>query len=263
MLSGAFFVYIYSMLALYGLIGFPLTHSFSPAYFKMKFAAQHLDAVYELFPIKAIREFPELLKNNPDLAGLNVTTPYKEAIIRYIDDLDKVAEEIGAVNCLAFNDGKLKGYNTDAVAFEKSLNPLLKSQHTQALILGTGGSSKAVAYTLTQLGIPYRKVSRDKTDEVFTYAELSNEIIAHYKLIINTTPVGMYPNVDDVPPISFRSIGENHLVYDLIYNPEETKFLSLAKARGAVVKNGFEMLQLQAEASWEIWNHGSETEDPD
>ena len=260
---GAFFIYIYSMLARYGLIGFPLTHSFSPAYFKMKFAANQIDAVYELFPITAIREFPELLKNNPDLAGLNVTTPYKEAVIRYLDDIDKVAEEIGAVNCVTIRDGKTKGYNTDALGFEKSLNQLLKPQHTQALILGTGGSSKAVAYTLTQLGIPYRKVSREKTEEVFTYEELTDEVITQYKLIINTTPVGMYPNVDEVPPIPFNSIGEQHLLYDLIYNPEETKFLTLGKARGAVVKNGFEMLQLQAEASWEIWNQGSENVNPE
>ncbi len=262
-MSGAFFIYIYIMLALYGLIGFPLTHSFSPAYFKMKFAAQHIDATYELFPIKAIREFPELLKNNPALAGLNVTTPYKEAVMRYLDEIDKVAEEIGAVNCIGFRDGIIKGYNTDALGFEKSLNPLLKSQHTQALILGTGGSSKAVAYTLSQLGIGYQKVSRDKTEDVLTYKELSGEVMTHYKLIINTTPVGMYPNVDDLPPIPFENIGEQHLLYDLIYNPEETKFLALGKARGAVVKNGFEMLQLQAEASWEIWNQGTETIDPD
>ena len=229
----------------------------------MKFAAQHTDAVYELFPIKAIREFPELVKNNPELAGLNVTTPYKEAVIRYLDEIDAVAEEIGAVNCIAFRDGITKGYNTDALGFEKSLNSLLKPQHTHALILGTGGSSKAVAYTLTQLGIPYQKVSRDKTEDVLTYDELSGDVISRYKLIINTTPVGMYPNVDETPPIPFENIGEQHLLYDLIYNPEETKFLSLGKARGAVVKNGFEMLQVQAEASWAIWTHGNETEDPE
>ncbi len=262
-MSGAYFIYIYTMLALYGLIGFPLTHSFSPAYFKMKFAAQHTDATYELFPIKAIREFPELLKSNPDLAGLNVTTPYKDAVMRYLDEIDKVAEEIGAVNCIAFRDGKTIGFNTDAMGFEKSLNSLLKPQHTQALILGTGGSSKAVAYTLTQLGIPFRKVSRDKTDDVLTYEELSGEVMTRYKLIINTTPVGMYPNVDEAPLIPYENVGEQHLLFDLIYNPEETKFLSLGKARGAVVKNGFEMLQLQAEASWEIWTHGAETEDPE
>ena len=247
------------MLALYGLIGFPLTHSFSPAYFKMKFAAQHTDATYELFPIKAIREFPEMLKNNPDLAGLNVTTPYKEAVMRYIDKIDNVAEEIGAVNCIVFREGETIGYNTDAMGFEKSLNPLLKSQHTQALILGTGGSSKAVAYTLTQLGIPFRKVSRDKTDGVLTYSDLSAEVISRHKLIINTTPVGMYPNVDEAPPIPYDGISEQHLLFDLIYNPEETRFLSIGKAHGAVVKNGFEMLQLQAEASWNLWTHGSET----
>ena len=251
---GAFFFYIYTMLAVYGLIGYPLTHSFSPAYFKMKFAAQQTDAIYELFPIQAIRELPDLLKNTPALAGLNVTTPYKEAVMRYLDEVDKTAEEIGAVNCITIIDGKTKGYNTDAMGFEKSLNSLLKPQHTQALILGTGGSSKAVAYTLTQLRIPYRKVSRDKTEGVLSYEDLTDETIAHCKLIINTTPVGMYPNVDEAPPLPYNSIGEQHLLYDLIYNPGETKFLTLGKEKGAVIKNGFEMLQLQADAGWEIWS---------
>ncbi len=241
------------MPAQYGLIGYPLQHSFSPAYFKMKFAANNIDATYELFPIEAISEFVELLYSSPELSGLNVTTPYKESVIRYLDQMDPVAVAIDAVNCIFIRNGKTKGYNTDAMGFEKSLNPLLKSQHTNALILGTGGSSKAVAYALTQLGIRFHKVSRVKTEGVLNYEELTPEVIAHHKLIINTTPVGMYPHIDEMPPLPFDHITEQHLLFDLIYNPEETKFLAMGREKGAVVKNGFEMLQLQAEASWEIW----------
>jgi len=241
------------MVAQYGLIGYPLEHSFSPAYFKMKFAANDIDATYELFPIEAISEFVELLYSCPELSGLNVTTPYKESVIRYLDQMDPVAGTIGAVNCVLVRNGKTKGYNTDATGFKKSLNPLLKSQHTNALILGTGGSSKAVAYALTQLGIRFHKVSRVKTEGVLSYEELSPEVISHHKLIINTTPVGMYPHIDEVPPLPFDHISDHHLLFDLIYNPEETKFLAMGREKGAVVKNGFEMLQLQAEASWEIW----------
>ncbi len=256
MFTGRFFIYIYSMSVRYGLIGYPLQHSFSPAYFKMKFAANNIDATYELFPIESINEFSALLNNYPELAGLNVTTPYKESVIRYLDQMDPVAIAIDAVNCIVIRNGKTKGYNTDATGFEKSLNPLLKSQHTNALILGTGGSSKAVAYALTQLGIAYKKVSRLKAEGVLSYEELSAEMISLHKLIINTTPVGMYPNMDDMPPLPFDHITEHHLLFDLIYNPEETKFLAMGREKGAVVKNGFEMLQLQAEASWEIWNQG-------
>ncbi len=260
---GRFFVYIYTMLAHYGLIGYPLQHSFSPAYFKKKFAASNINAVYDLYPIESITEFRSLLAAHPDLKGLNVTTPYKEAVIPYLDEIDAVAAEMGAVNCIVIREGKTKGYNTDATGFEKSLNPLLMPQHTSALILGTGGSSKAVAYALTQLGIPFHKVSRHKTDHVFCYDELSAEVVSYYKLIINTTPTGMYPNVDHVPPFPFQHVGDHHLLFDLIYNPEETKFLAMGKERGAVSKNGFEMLQLQAEASWDIWNQGAESEDPE
>ena len=249
-----FFVYIYSMPAQYGLIGYPLEHSFSPAYFKMKFMSQHIDAVYELFPLETISGFTGLLESHPGLEGLNVTTPYKEAVMPSLHQLDEVAREIGAVNCIAIKNGKTKGYNTDAMGFEKSLNPLLKPQHNHALILGTGGSSKAVAYALTQLGIPFQKVSREKSEGTLTYSELSADIISHHKLIVNTTPSGMYPNVDAVPPFPFDHVSSHHLLFDLIYNPEETKFLVMGRERGAVTKNGFEMLQLQAEASWGIWS---------
>ena len=242
------------MPAQYGLIGFPLTHSFSPAYFKMKFAAQHIDAVYELYPMPVINELPVLLEANPGIVGLNVTTPHKESVIRYLQSLDTAAAVIGAVNCIVIKDGILRGYNTDATGFEQSLNPLLKPHHTQALILGSGGSSKAVAYTLGQLGIPFRKVSRKKMQGSYTYDELTADLIRQHRLIINTTPLGMYPLIDAAPPIPYDAITSQHLCYDLIYNPEETKFLALAKAQDATIKNGFEMLQLQAEASWEIWH---------
>jgi shikimate dehydrogenase len=241
------------MQPLYGLIGITLTHSFSPAYFKKKFAEQRIDAFYDAFPIPYIRELPALLENNPDLAGLNVTIPYKEAVIPYLDEVDAVAAHIGAVNCIVIKDGRKKGYNTDAAAFEQSLNQLLTPEHSSALILGTGGSSKAVAYALEQLGIPFLPVSRTRKVNGLTYEELTPEIVTQHKLIINTTPLGMYPNNDTAPPLPYESLGEHHLLFDLIYNPEETKFLTLGKQQGAIIKNGFEMLQLQAEKSWEIW----------
>ncbi len=242
------------MQPLYGLIGITLTHSFSPAYFKKKFAEQNIDAFYEAFPIPYIRELPDLLEHNPDMAGFNVTIPYKEAVIPYLDEVDPVAAQIGAVNCVVIAQGKKKGYNTDAIAFERSLNPLLTPHHTQALILGTGGSSKAVAYALEQLGIPFKKVSQNKKNDQLAYEELTPEIIAQYKLIINTTPLGMYPSMDESPFIPYDALTEHHLLYDLIYNPEETRFLVQGKQKGAATKNGFEMLQLQAEASWDLWS---------
>lgn len=249
------------MPAQYGLIGYPLTHSFSPAYFKKKFAEKHIYALYEAYPLADISEFPDLLAANPKIAGLNVTIPYKEAIIPYLDELDPVAEAIGAVNCIAIKNGHKKGYNTDATGFEQSLIPLLEAQHTVALILGNGGSSKAVAYALQQLGINYQLISRSRKKDGHTYADLSPTVIARHKLIINTTPLGMYPNTDAAPPIPYDSITKHHLLFDLIYNPEETKFLALGRSRGATVKNGFEMLKLQADASWDIWSGNSEQEE--
>ena len=242
------------MSALYGLIGYPLSHSFSPAYFKKKFAEQDIDAVYELFPIEHISDFPLLFDKHPRIQGLNVTTPHKVTVIPYLDELNDVAAEIGAVNCIVIRDGIKKGYNTDATGFEQSLNPLLQPGHTQALILGTGGSSRAVAYALTQLGIRFQKVSRHESKGVLTYGQLTPEIITQHKLIINTTQLGMYPLVDAAPLIPYEGVGDHHLLYDLIYNPEVSKFLAAGIERGATTKNGFEMLQLQAEAGWQIWN---------
>jgi len=242
------------MPTLYGLIGYPLSHSFSPAYFKKKFTEQHIDAVYDLFPIEDIGAFPDLFEKHPEIKGLNVTTPHKITVMPYLDEIDSIAAEIGAVNCIAIKQGIKKGYNTDAIGFEQSLNPLLQPQHTHALILGTGGASRAVAYALKQLGISFQKVSRYEKKDILTYEQLTADIIAQHKLIINTTQLGMYPAVDAAPLIPYGGVGEHHLLYDLIYNPEESTFLSIGRQRGARIKNGFEMLQLQAEAGWHIWN---------
>ena len=239
------------MPAQYGIIGYPLTHSFSPAYFRKKFAEEHIDAVYDPFSLSTIADFPV---THPVIAGLSVTIPYKEIIIPYLDELDAAAANIGAVNCIAITKGVKKGYNTDVAGFEQSLVPLLQPQHTHALILGTGGSSKAVSWVLKQLGIPFLKVSRKSANGQLTYEQLNKDIIAENKLIINTTPLGQYPVTAAAAPIPYEGICPGHLLFDLVYNPEETKFLSLGKSRGAAIKNGFEMLHLQADAAWEIWN---------
>ncbi len=242
------------MPAHFGIIGYPLVHSFSPTYFKKKFTELRIDAVYKAYPITTIDEFSALLANNPDIEGLNVTIPYKETILPFLDRIDTVASEIGAVNCIAIREGRKSGYNTDVAGFEQSLIPLLTSHHTHALILGTGGSSKAVAYVLKQLGIHFLKIARSKVSGFLNYEDLTPEMIAGHKLIVNTTPVGQYPDMQHAPEILYEALTAHHLLYDLIYNPEETMFLAKGRERGAVIKNGFEMLQLQAEASWQIWN---------
>lgn len=241
------------MSALYGLIGYPLTHSFSPAYFARKFEAEKIDASYEKFELKAISEFPALLSAHNDLKGLNVTIPYKQSVIPYLDELDDAAAEIGAVNCIYIRDKRLKGYNTDVIGFERSLLPLLKPMHRKALVLGTGGSSLAVKYVLRKLGISFLSVSRKQNDNTTTYKALNDSIVAEHLLVINTTPLGMFPHVGTCPDLPYTSLTKDHLLYDLIYNPLETKFLSLGKAQGTTVKNGLEMLHLQAAASWDIW----------
>jgi shikimate dehydrogenase len=251
------------MSSLYGIIGYPLSHSFSPAYFKKKFADQLIDAVYEPFPLTGIDQFAALLAAHPQLAGLNVTIPYKESVIPCLDEIDPVVSEIGAVNCISIKNGRTIGFNTDVVGFELSLIPLLQPQHTDALVLGTGGSSKAVAYVLKQLGISFRFVSRTTKDGCLSYKDLDAGMINTHKLIINTTPLGMYPAVDGMPPIPFDAIGQQHLLFDLIYNPDETRFLQQGMMNGAAIKNGFEMLQLQAEAAWDIWTRTSLNETPE
>ncbi|MBS1774514.1 MAG: shikimate dehydrogenase [Bacteroidetes bacterium] len=236
----------------FGLIGYPLTHSFSPAYFQHKFDVEGIAAIYKAFAIKQIDEYRELLLSHPDLSGLNVTIPYKQAVMPLLDELDNAAAAIGAVNCISINEGSAKGYNTDYIGFKQSLTPLLQPHHTHALVLGSGGASKAVVYALQQLGIEYKIVSRANGD--ISYSDLSRDIISNHHLIINTTPLGMHPDIEQHPLIPYEHLTPQHLLYDLIYNPEETLFLRKAKERGAQIKNGYEMLVLQAEESWKIWN---------
>lgn len=244
---------------LFGLIGYPLTHSFSQKYFTEKFQHQHIsDVEYHNFSIERIQTVNSVLATE-NLCGLNVTIPYKEAIIPFLNVLDSSASAVGAVNTIIFRDGKKIGYNTDVYGFENSLlNFLAKAQSSQseikAIILGTGGSSKAVAYVLKKNGIQFQFVSRVHKENTLSYADLKPETILEHKLIINTTPVGMFPQIQNAPDIPYSFITSQHLLYDLIYNPEETEFLKRGKQQGAQMKNGLEMLQLQAEKSWEIWN---------
>ncbi len=238
----------------YGLIGFPLTHSFSSKYFAEKFSREGItDCIYKNFPLENINEFPVLSKAET-LSGLNVTIPYKESVIEYLDELDQTVRAIGAVNCIKFTNGRAVGYNTDAYGFSESLKSFIGETKLKALILGTGGSSKAVAYSLDSIGIPYQSVSRTKNSDNLTYPELTENIISSHKLIINTTPVGMFPNTIDAPTIPYQYLTSGHFLFDLIYNPEETLFLKQGSKYGAHTRNGLEMLQLQAEKSWTIWN---------
>lgn len=239
----------------YGLIGYPLSHSFSKGYFSEKFSKEKItDSNYEIYPIETIQHFEALCQSHPDFIGLNVTIPYKEQVIPFLDALDEEAKSIGAVNTIKFENGKKIGYNSDCYGFERSIKPFLQTHHKEALILGTGGASKAVEYVLKKLGIQFQYVSRAKSERAISYNDLNEEIIQKSTIIINTSPVGMYPNVTAAPPIPYEFIGEKHLLYDLVYNPEETLFLKNGKTKGAQVKNGLEMLYLQAERSWEIWN---------
>ncbi len=255
----------------YGLIGYPLTHSFSKKYFTEKFEKEELDNYqYDLYPLPNLSDLPDLIKGIPELCGLNVTVPHKIGVIFYLDKIDPAAKEIDAVNCIkivnhqpveAFFSGelssmkvRLEGYNTDAFAFEASLKPLLKKHHQKALILGNGGAARAVAYVLNKLGISYRLVSRRAIGKQLAYSKLDADVMSERLLIVNTTPLGTAPNIKECPDIPYDLLGPRHLLYDLVYNPAETEFLKRAKARGASIKNGMEMLHLQAEKSWEIWN---------
>ncbi len=242
------------MSAHYGIIGYPLSHSFSPGFFNDKFGQEGIDAVYQAYPLSDIHLLKELISGDPQLKGLNVTIPYKQAVMPLLDEIDPAAQKVGAVNCIAIRDGNTIGYNTDIIGFGHSLRPLLQQWQDRALILGSGGAAHAVAYVLKQLGIMYKLVSRSEAINCITYDQLTPEIIARHKLIVNTTPLGMYPNVGTAPPIPYEGIGPQHLAYDLIYNPSETQFMKQAAAQGAVTKNGLDMLHLQALAGWEIWN---------
>lgn len=243
---------------LYGLIGYPLGHSFSENFFNQKFKSENIDAKYLNFEIPQINDIHDIIKNNKNLNGLNVTIPYKEKVIPFLDDIDQNALEIGAVNVIKFIDGEdgkktLKGYNSDIIGFCDSIKPLLKSHHTHALILGTGGAAKAISCGLKNLGIEFKFVSRTKREDTLSYDELTPNILNHYKVIINTSPVGMYPHVDECPNIPYEYLSNEHLCYDLIYNPDVTLFMKKSQANGAKVKNGLEMLLLQALTAWEIW----------
>jgi shikimate dehydrogenase len=243
------------MKKLFGLIGYPLSHSFSKNYFTEKFQKEGItDCEYELFPIEKIELFPGLLEAHPQLKGVNVTIPYKEQVLQYAHALSDAVKEIGACNCIKIEDNRLTAFNTDVVGFEQSLLPLLQPHHTHALVLGTGGAAKAVVWVLKKLKIDYTFVSRKGGEGMLSYNELNADVIHNHALIINTTPLGMQPNVQSKPSLPYEAINEKHLCYDLVYNPATTAFLAEAERRGAVTKNGLEMLELQAEALWTIWN---------
>lgn len=246
---------------LFGLIGFPLTHSFSEKYFSDKFRKEEIEECkYELYPLENVEDVRFLFEVNKELKGLNVTIPYKESVIEYLDDLDDIAQKIGAVNCIKIDEIQRVGYNTDYAGFRDSLKPLLKKHHTKALVLGTGGASKAVVYALNEMGIQTTLVSRKEGTTELTYQQLTKEIIAQHPIIINCTPVGMYPDIQLCPEIPYEFITAQHILYDLIYNPGKTLFLEKGEKQGATIKNGLQMLELQAEYAWEIWNNESEEE---
>jgi shikimate dehydrogenase len=237
----------------FGLIGKNISYSFSQGYFTEKFKALGLtDHSYENFDIQSIEEVTQVFAQ-PHIKGLNVTIPYKEQIIPYLDELDPMAEKIGAVNTIKIANNGLKGFNTDAHGFQKSLEPLLRPHHTKALILGTGGASKAVRFVLEEMGIATTYVSRNQKKGQFTYADLNQNILAEHSLIVNCTPLGTSPNIAAKPDIPYQFITQNHLLYDLIYNPAKTTFLALGEKQGATICNGHQMLVLQAEKAWEIW----------
>ena len=240
-----------------GLIGKNISYSFSQQYFTIKFKNQNLDSQfsYQNFDIATINDFKTILKNNPTLLGLNVTIPYKESIIPFLDELSDNAQKIGAVNTILIHkNGKLFGDNTDFFGFVASIKPLLKRHHQKALLLGTGGASKAVCFGLESLGITTQLVSRNSSENTISYTNLTETHFKDYQIIINCTPLGTSPNTDLFPNIPYQYFTPNHLAFDLIYNPEKTVFLQKAESYGAVVKNGYEMLVLQAEKAWEIWN---------
>ena len=238
----------------YGIIGFPLGHSFSRAFFTEKFQKEHIDAEYVNFEIPSAHLLPEIVRSNPHLRGLNVTLPYKEAVIPMLDSMSDEAREIGAVNVIQVREGRLKGFNSDIIGFMGSLRPLLKPWHQHALVLGTGGASRAIRVGLERLGLDWTYVSRTASEGRLTYSALTPEVMEHYQVIVNCSPVGMFPKVDACPDIPYHLLSPRHLLYDLVYNPEETLFLKRGAQQGATIKNGLEMLHLQALASWEFWN---------
>lgn len=238
----------------YGIIGYPLGHSFSKGFFTEKFARESIDAQYLNFEIPDVAMLPDVLRNNPELRGLNVTLPHKQAIIPLLDEMSEEAMEIGAVNVIRVRNGKLKGFNSDIIGFTNSIKPLLQPHHRKALVLGTGGASKAIRVGLNRLGIEWTYVSRSPRDGMVTYEDITAETLQEYTVIVNCSPVGMFPKVDAAPAIPYELLSPQHLLFDCVYNPEETLFMKKGRKQGATVKNGLEMLHLQAAASWNFWN---------
>jgi len=243
----------------FGLIGFPLTHSFSKKFFTEKFAEEGINAEYLNFELESISELPHIIGANPDLVGLNVTIPYKEQVIKYIDHISDEAAQIQAVNTIRISRSghkiSLHGYNTDIHGFQEAIKPLIQKFHHKAIVLGTGGASKGVVKALANLGITSILVSRNPEEKgELSYNDLDEDVMDNYKIVVNTTPIGTYPNIEGCPAIPFEFITPKHLLFDLVYNPDVTEFLKQGKLRGAVICNGLKMLHLQALASWEIWN---------
>lgn len=243
----------------YGLIGYPLGHSFSKSYFNEKFENEGINAEYINFEIPTLDSLPEILASNPELKGLNVTIPYKENVISYLDSISPEARAIGAVNVIRVdhkgNDTYLKGFNSDVIGFTKSIEPLLERFHKKALILGTGGASKAVNFGLKSLGLETVFVSRFERPGTIQYSQITPDIIQEYNVIVNCTPCGMYPHIDECPQLPYEAMTSKNILYDLLYNPDETLFMKKGAQHGATVKNGLEMLLLQAFASWEFWHN--------
>ncbi|WP_316810686.1 shikimate dehydrogenase [Pedobacter heparinus] len=243
----------------FGLIGYPLSHSFSKKFFTEKFKKEHItDCEYELYPIENIELFVKLWSDNPELYGINVTIPYKVQVLPFLDEMDEAATAIGAVNCILIGrknaEQCIKGYNTDAYGFEESLKPLLEPHHRKALIFGDGGAAKAIKYVLNKLNFPFLVVTRKPTEHSIPYDAVDEAVLREYTILVNTTPLGMSPNVGTCPDIPYHLLSDKHIGYDLVYNPEETSFLKQVREQGGKTKNGLEMLHLQAIRSWEIWN---------
>ena len=238
----------------YGIIGYPLGHSFSRGFFTEKFARESIDAQYLNFEIPDVAMLSDVLRDNPELRGLNVTLPHKQAVIPLLDEMSEEAMEIGAVNVIRVRNGKLKGFNSDIIGFTNSIKPLLQPHHKKALVLGTGGASKAIRVGLNRLGIEWTYVSRSPRDGMVTYEDITAETLQEYTVIVNCSPVGMFAKVDAAPAIPYELLSPQHLLFDCVYNPEETLFMKKGRKQGATVKNGLEMLHLQAIASWNFWN---------
>lgn len=239
---------------LYGLIGFPLGHSFSRKFFTEKFEREGLQAEYRNFEIEDARQMLDVVREHPELRGLNCTIPHKQAIMPMLDELSDMARRIGAVNVIRIRNGRLKGFNSDIIGFVESIRPLLQPHHTKALVLGTGGASKAICVGLEQLGIEWQYVSRKPRPDGMTYADLTPDVMAQHTVIVNCSPVGMHPHNEDCPDIPYHLLTDKHLLYDLVYNPLETTFMKQGQDMGATTKNGLEMLHLQAIASWKFWH---------